>query len=99
MNEKELLQLLNENPGKAIHEMMNAYGDSISTICRKWQRIAACGSCIISVTYSHHFPLRFRSGGFLFDSPYGLSIRKLSPRAPRFILSPRIRVFSSFLQV
>ena len=51
------------------------------------------------VTYSHHFPLRFRSGGFLFDSPYGLSIRKLSPRAPRFILSPRIRVFSSFLQV
>ena len=53
----------------------------------------------IIVTYSHHFPLRFRSGGFLFDSPYGLSIHKLSPRAPRFILSPRIRVFSSFLQV
>ena len=40
-----------------------------------------------------------RSGGFLFDSPCGLSIHKLSPRAPRFILFPLIRVFSSFLQV
>ena len=36
MNEKELLQLLNKDPGRAIHEMINAYGDSISTICRNF---------------------------------------------------------------
>ncbi len=36
MSEKELLLLLNKNPGRAIHEMMNAYGDSISTICRNF---------------------------------------------------------------
>ena len=32
--------------------------------------------------------LMLRSGGFLFDSPIGLSISRLSPRAPRFFLSP-----------
>ena len=32
--------------------------------------------------------LTLRSGGFLFDSPIGLSISRLSPRAPRFFLSP-----------
>ena len=46
------------------------------------------------VTYSHHFA-SLRSGGFLFDSPVGLSIRKLSPRVPRFILSARIQAFIS----
>ena len=32
--------------------------------------------------------LTLRSRGFLFDSPIGLSINRLSPRAPRFFLSP-----------
>ena len=40
---------------------------------------------------------KLRSGGFLFDSPYGLSISKLSPRAPRFILiSPDTGISSIF---
>lgn len=36
MTDKELLQLLETSPGRAIHEMMNLYGDSISTICRNF---------------------------------------------------------------
>ena len=32
--------------------------------------------------------LTLRSGGFLFDSPIGLSISRLSPRAPRFSEQP-----------
>ena len=28
--------------------------------------------------------LTLRSGGFLFDSPYGLRLYRLSPRVPRF---------------
>ena len=49
------------------------------------------------VTYSHHF--RFaKKWGFLFDSPHRLSIRKLSPRAPRFILfCPDTGFLSGFL--
>ena len=35
--------------------------------------------------------LSLRSGGFLFDRPDGLSIHRLSPRAPRFYLFARIR--------
>lgn len=36
MSEKEILLLLKKNPGKGIHEMMNLYGDAISTICRNF---------------------------------------------------------------
>jgi len=36
MKEKELLLLLKKNPERGIHEMMNHYGDSISTICRNF---------------------------------------------------------------
>ena len=32
--------------------------------------------------------LTLRSGGFLFDSPDGLSISRLAPRAPRFFSQP-----------
>ena len=35
-----------------------------------------------------------RSGGFLFDSLYRLSISRLSPRAPRFIFLPGYGLFS-----
>lgn len=36
MTDQELLRLLETSPGRAIHEMMNLYGDSISTICRNF---------------------------------------------------------------
>jgi RNA polymerase sigma-70 factor (ECF subfamily) len=36
MDDKRLLLLMEKNPGRAIHEMMNLFGDSISTICRNF---------------------------------------------------------------
>ena len=36
MSDKEILQLLENNPGKGIHFLMNFYGTSISTICRNF---------------------------------------------------------------
>ena len=38
--------------------------------------------------------LSLRSGGFLFDSPDGLSISRLSPRVPRFFAARKWAVFS-----
>ena len=36
MDDKKLLKLMDKNPGQAIHELINRYGDSISTICRNF---------------------------------------------------------------
>jgi len=46
-------------------------------------------SCSYSSDMLPPLSLTLRSGGFLFDSPIGLSISRLSPRAPRFFLSPQ----------
>ena len=37
--------------------------------------------------------LSLRSGGFLFDSPDGLSISRLTPRVPRFFIARKRAVF------
>ena len=36
MDDKKLIKLMDQNPGQAIHELINRYGDSISTICRNF---------------------------------------------------------------
>ena len=36
MSEQELLRLIKNDSGKGIHELMNLYGGSISTICRNF---------------------------------------------------------------
>ena len=36
MEDRELIVLLNKDPGRAIHELMNQYGKSIRTICHNF---------------------------------------------------------------
>ena len=58
---------------------------------RSIQRSTRCKIELISFYCSDILPpllLTLRSGGFLFDSPIGLSISRLSPRAPRFSEQP-----------
>ena len=62
-----------------------------SVFCHFIGRKGASEVCHLIVRSGDILPplmLTHRSGGFLFDSPVGLSISRLSPRAPRFIFGP-----------
>lgn len=71
MNDRELLLLLEQDTGKGIHEMMNRFGDSISTICRNF--LYDCSEDdveeAIADTYIHFWKNREK---FRLDEKYSL---------------------------
>ena len=69
--------------------MLRAKGLVVSSFFRPVShKVISCSDLLPPLSPS------LRSGGFLFDSLYRLSISRLSPRAPRFIFLPGYGLFS-----